>query len=123
LQNEIDADNSFEISLSKKQLKAMVSQLNEEINEIEATKYHLKEFDTESSFYYKTFYARSEKGILKKIEAYRKQIIVDSNETESEIKGLKSQKSTKELLNEIKSRNDLFEDSFPDDFDLFDIFN
>lgn len=110
IQNEIDANNSFEVSLSKKQLKAIIKQLNEEINEIESIKYQLKKHNPESSYYYQNFFARSEKGILKKIEAHKEQIIMDSIAVENEIKDLKTQKSTKELLKNIKKNTEFYND-------------
>lgn len=119
LQNEIDADSTFEVSLNGKQLKAMINQLNKEIRNMEAEKYHLKKFDTQNAFYYQNFNAKSEKGILKKIEEYKKHILFDVQETKNEITELKTQKSTKELLNKIRSNNQLIDDSFLDQLNFF----
>lgn len=122
LKNEIDADGSTDVLLNKKQTQAMIFQLDQEIIELEFIKHQLKTHEPESAFYYQNFFAKSKKGILKKIEDYKKQIIEDSNSIKNEIKDLKTQKSTKEFLNTIKNQKDIFNDLLMDDFDLFDDF-
>ena len=121
LQKEIDTDSTTEISLNLSQLKPLIKQLNEEISKLEDEKYQLKHFNEDTAYYYETFNARSEKGILKKILAHKDSITHQINDIEKQYSGLKTKKSTKELLKEIREYTNSFSDNIFDfSFDEFD---
>ncbi len=115
LQKMIDTDDSMEVSLHKKQIQPLLDQLNQEIETLEIRKSVLQTEDPETAFYYEYFYAKSEKGILKKIKEFKLHLQLLLEDTEEDMIRLKTQKSTKELLIDIR-------DSEVDDFDDFDAF-
>ncbi|KAA1244736.1 hypothetical protein [Aquimarina sp. RZ0] len=102
LQKEIDADSSTEVFLNSGQLEPLIKQLNEEISKLESDKYLLKHHNPDTSFYYESFHARSEKGILKKIMEVKGEIHSEIDAIKQQYTRLKTQKSTKELLLEIR---------------------
>lgn len=105
LKKEIDKDDSIEVELDRTQFTSLISQLNTEIRDLEYQKYVLKEEHPDTTFYYNAFYAKSEKGMLKKINNFKIQLEHYMEETEEELSFLKTQKSTKAFLEEI-SRDD-----------------
>lgn len=114
-------DTSNEMYLDTDLLKPLVHQLNQEINNLENEIYSIKNFDPESSYFYQNFNARSEKGITKKLDEFVEQMKLDNEEILDTLSRLKNQKSTKELLSEIResmyySQSDFFD--FMDPFDL-----
>ncbi|WP_103864905.1 hypothetical protein [Aquimarina sp. I32.4] len=113
LQKEINRDDSIDIILNSLQIASLVKELNKTINKLEADKYKLKHYDPETSFYYENFNAKSEKGVLKKIVEHKDYVQFQIEEIEDEKSSLKTQKSTKELLVEIReSQGGYYDDSF-----------
>ena len=114
LQKEIDSDgtidDTMEVLLDKKQLKPLINQLNEEIKTLEVDKYILKKEDPNTSYYYANFYAKSKKGIINKINNFKKELLSLKAEDDHTFELLKTQKSTKIMLDEIKeqSQNSIF---------------
>lgn len=115
LQREIDfddnVDDTLEVHLDKKQLKPLINQLNDEIKTLELDKYILKEEDPDTSYYFTNFYAKSKKGILNKISDFKKELLSLKAEDDYTFELLKTQKSTKMMLAEIKeqSENSIFD--------------
>ncbi len=112
LQKEIDSDASFEVSLDKNQLKSLINQLNKEIRNLETDKYILKNQNPDTSFYYQNFYARSTKGILKKINTFNELIKTQCQDTNDEYNLLKTQKSTKDFLSDLRGSINTYDDLF-----------
>lgn len=119
LQKQIDADTNAEIYLTSNMLKPLTDRLNKELQKLEQEKYMVKHHDPETAFYHHNFNGRSEKVILRKIEEYRQKIKIQNSETEKDYDRLKTQKSTKELLSEIRESIE-FHDHFMDDWDPFE---
>lgn len=115
LQKEIDKDDSLDVSLGSNQLKPLLKQLNEEQVKLEGDKYELKHMDPETSFYYENFNARSEKGILKKINEFKISLREEITHIEDEYQRLRTQKSTKEMLSEIRSVSSVYGDILYDE--------
>ncbi len=118
LQKEIDVD-SEDIHIKTSQIKPLIKELNKLINDLESEKYQIKNFDQNTAFYYQNFNARSSKGILKKVLEHQLRIMGQIDDTQEEISYLKTQKSTKELLTEVREANDFLDDPFGffDDFE------
>lgn len=112
LQKEIDSDTSLEVSLDKNQLKSLLNQLNKEIKSLEVDKYVLQKQNPDTSFYYQNFYARTTKGILKKIDTFNQLLKSKCQDAKDEFDLLKTQKSTKELLQYIRNTDNRFDDFF-----------
>ncbi len=120
LQKEIGADHDSEdIALSESQVQPLILELNKEIQKLEHNKYLLKYQNPDTAFYFEKFNARSEKGVLKKIIAYKDLVELKIDGVEEERRSLKTQKSTKELLKEIR---DMQSGMFDDPFGMFDFF-
>lgn len=115
LDKQINKDSSMNITINESQTKPLINELNEMIRELEVDKYKLKHNNPDTSFYYENFNARSEKGVLKKVLDYKDLIEYQIEEIEDETIGLKTQKSTKELLTEIRDNHIGYYD-FSDDF-------
>ncbi len=105
IQKEIDSDDTSEVILNEKQLRPLIEQLNKEIERLDFEKYVLKHEDPDTSYYYKNFYAKSKKGILKKIDNFKKNLVLLKNEDDDTLEFLKTQKSTKIMLNEIREQD------------------
>jgi len=116
LQNEISVDDKNAILLTDSQIKPLLQELNRKIATLESEKEVLKYDDPENAFYFENFNARSEKGIFKKILEYKNAIYNTVVEVQEECKKLKTQKSTKDLLVEIRA-------SSTSHLDLFDFFD
>lgn len=121
LQKEIEVDSTTETMLGSSQLKLIIQQLNQEINTLDTEKHILQREHPETAFYYENFSARSEKGMLKKIEEFKSHLQSITTETIEEFEMLKTQKATKELLSIIRDQQDDFDDVFDDVFEgVFD---
>lgn len=119
LKEIIDFDNSIDIAFSATNLKSIVRQLNEKISELEAEKYMISSHLGPNYFYFKNFNAKSEKGIIKKIETYKKDLTDSIAQVEQMLKvDFKNKSSTKKFLTRLyDSREDPFDmDGFFDDF-------
>lgn len=117
LKKEIDKDDSIEVELDEAQVTSLVSQLETEIKGLQHQKYVMKEKDPETAFYYNVFYAKSEKGVLKKINDFKVQLGHYMEETEEEFLLLKTQKSTKSFLESIYNDREHMFSGFFNDFD------
>lgn len=110
LQKEIDfdgtIDDTMEVHLDKKQLKPLINQLNDEIKALELNKYILKKEDPDTSYYYANFHAKSKKGILNKINIFKRDILALKAEDDYAFELLKTQKSTKTMLAEIRDQRE-----------------
>lgn len=116
LQKEIDINAEIDISLESTQLKSLIQQLNEEISQLEFEKWRLK--NEENEFYYTNFYARSEKGILKKLKEYQNHLEFQKQNTQIEIDNLKTKVSTKKYLKDTLEATIENPFGFLDDFDF-----
>jgi hypothetical protein len=116
LQKEINSGDSIDITISESQTQPLIKELNKVIHKLEADKYTLKHHNPDTSFYYENFHARSEKGILKKIVEHKDHVQFQIEEIEDEKISLKTQKTTKELLIEIRNSQGDYYDS---PFDIF----
>ena len=117
LQKEIDTSAEIDISLESTQLKSLAQQLNEEIRSLEVEKWQLK--NEENEFYFTNFYARSEKGILKKLKEYQNHLEYQKQHTQIEIDNLKTKVSTKKYLKDVLES--MIENPF-DSLDSFDFY-
>lgn len=115
LEKEINKGDETNININESQAAPLIKELNEIIRKLEEDKFVLKHHDPNTSFYYENFSARTEKGILKKILEHKDLINYQIEELEDEKEHLKTQKSTKELLIEIRDSQAGFFD-FSDDF-------
>ncbi|UZO81272.1 hypothetical protein NBT05_02070 [Aquimarina sp. ERC-38] len=102
LQKEIIKEEDLQIQLSKNQLKSVFTSLDREIEKLEIEKYKLKQAP-ENEFYWNHFNARSQKGIEKKLAVHKNEMLALISNHNFELQQLKNQKSTKEMLKEIRS--------------------
>ena len=116
LQKKILKDDSIDIALSELQIESLGKELNKTINQLEQDKYQLKHFNKDTSFYYENFNAKTEKGVLKKIIAHKNYVEYEVEEIQVQKIHLKTQKSTKELLKEIRESQVGY---YPNRFDEF----
>lgn len=92
-------DDVFEIQ--KSQYKSIIKQLDEELKELEEKKYVLTQHDYDTAFFYQNFHSRSEKALQKKIASFKENLEEDIAKCEFDIFRLKTQKTTKQFLNEM----------------------
>jgi hypothetical protein len=108
---EIDPSNSIELEITEKNQKNIIAQLNEKINEIEAETYQVKFLFDDTAFYYQ-FHAPTEKGIINKIDKYKKALDTNIEMTLLRHNDVEVTKTFKIILEEIYQSNQ--EDGFED---------
>ncbi len=110
--NEIEGTDIYSYELAKSQYKNLISQLNEEIQNLESQEYIIKHHDPETAFYYQNFHARSQNAVNKKIQNYLVDIKAEIDKTQEEISHFKTQTSTRSFLNEKFQRVNYFDIDF-----------
>lgn len=100
--------------LTEEQIKPLIKSLNQKINELEAKRYIITSHDPDTSFYYNNFNARSDKGIVNKINTYKTELIYETSKVKQELEDLATQKLTKAYIakkeRELKERDYFWDD-------------
>jgi hypothetical protein len=89
--------------LTDEQIKPLIKSLNQSISDLEAKRFIMTSQNPNTSYYYRNFNARSDKGILKKINAHKTKLIFEISKIKQESENLNTQKQTKAYL-AIKER-------------------
>jgi hypothetical protein len=122
LEREITQESSSILQLKTNQIKPIIDSLNEELRQLEITKYRLRNDHPDTAYFFQNFNAKSEKGILKKIKEFKLFVEQDIAETKLEVHNLKSQETTKRFLSQIRGSQDFFDmDTFGYDLDKTNI--
>lgn len=121
---DADPDNQLNIELSEKNCKDILSQLDLLINKAEAEKYNIKVFNPQTSYYFKNFYAKREKTILKKIDDFLSTIKKEIEITNYKIIDVKTLAGLKRALAMVYDQYDEEEDLFYIDEEMMkELFN
>lgn len=107
IQYKIDPEFQSEVNLNETHLKQIAEDLLEKVNELEEQRHELK-YHPENRFYFFNFHAKSEKGIMNKLNGYKSFLNEEKKKLEENTKRLDNQKNTKEYLKEIYE--DIYDD-------------
>ena len=100
MQSNIDPDFEDSINLNETHLQQIADDLLTKVNDLEVERYRLKNHP-ENDFYYRNFYATSDRKMQLFFENYKKKLNKDEKKIISDTTQLKNQKTTKEYLKEV----------------------